>query len=235
MSKFYDEISKYYDDIFPTGKYQVDLLREVLGEKRKEVLDIACGNGGYSKVLSDLGHKVTAVDLNESMIEILNKNYENINGKVLNMLDIDKLGEKYNLAYCIGNSLVHLDNDEEILDFLIKSKEILKEDGNLVLQIINYNRILDKKIDRLPAIENEKLKFYRFYEYIEDENKIDFKTILEVDDNKFENSELLYPIRSEKLKELLNKAGYNDVKIYGSFKKDEYDEVESYATVVVAK
>src|SRR5690242_698380 len=115
MSKFYDEISKYYDDIFPIGKYQVDLLREVIGEGSKDVLDIACGNGGYSKALSDLGHKVTAVDLNESMIEILNKNYENINGKVLNMLDIDKLDEKYDLAYCIGNSLVHLDNDEEIL------------------------------------------------------------------------------------------------------------------------
>ena len=51
------------------------------------------------------------------MIEILNKTMKILMEKVLNMLDIDKLGEKYNLAYCIGNSLVHLDNDEEILDF----------------------------------------------------------------------------------------------------------------------
>ncbi len=235
MSKFYDEISKYYDEIFPVGRYQVELLKELSGDGKKDILDIACGNGGYSKSLADFGHKLTAIDLNPSMIDILNNKYKNIDGRVLNMLDLDKLEGKYDLVYCIGNSLVHLNNNEEILEFLTKTKEILKDNGRLLLQIINYDRILDRNIDELPTIEGDELRFVREYEYMEEDNKINFKTILEVKANKFENNEILLPIRSNDLIALLGGAGFKNIETYGNFKKEEYDSYNSYALVIIAQ
>lgn len=234
MSKFYNEISKYYNEIFPVGDYQIQFLKESIKSDRVNILDIACGNGGYSKVFANLNHNVTAIDLNESMINLVKKNYKDIDARVLNMLDIDKIDKKFDLIYCIGNSLVHLENDEEILEFLIKSSNLLNDNGKLVLQIINYNRILDKDIKKLPIIEGDNLKFYRFYENIEDKNKISFNTRLEVNNNIYENSEMLYPIRSENLIKLLEKAGFSDIKIFGSFKKEEYEKDNSYALVIKA-
>jgi len=60
---FYEEISKYYDYIFPVGKEQINFITKVAGEGPKSVLDIACGTGGYALELAKQGYAVTAVDL----------------------------------------------------------------------------------------------------------------------------------------------------------------------------
>lgn len=241
MSEFYTEISKYYNDIFPTGEIQIQFLKDAMPNPPKEVLDVACGSGGYAKALTKAGYNVTAIDLDSSMIEELGSKDNDIDTMVLDMLDIDMLDDRFDLIYSIGNSLVHLESEEEVLEFLLKSTEKLSSDGSLVIQILNYNRILDKKIEYLPLIENNErnLIFERYYEYIpeteEDYEKLKFRTVLKVDDLEFNNEEILLPIRSEKLVELLENAGYNDISMYGDFKKSEYNESESYSLVLVAK
>src|SRR5690554_4626064 len=97
MSKFYTEIAKYYDYIFPTGNAQLNLLKEVAGEPPKTILDVACGSGGYSMALRDLGYNVTAIDLDESMVNKLKDKDDDINARVMNMLDIDNLEEEFDL------------------------------------------------------------------------------------------------------------------------------------------
>lgn len=237
MSKFYEEISKYYDYIFPTGDAQLDLIREVAGEPPKDILDIACGSGGYSKSLSDLGYNVTAIDLDYAMVGKLKQKDADIDARVLNMLDINQLDNKYDLLFCIGNSIVHLDDNDEILEFLGKCKDVLKPGGHLIIQIVNYDRVLEKDVKSLPLIENEEvdLVFERYYEYLQDKHKMDFKTILNVDGMILENSVLLYPIRSKELSEILGKSGFINIKKYGSFKKDQYDPMNSFPLVIVAQ
>ncbi len=66
---FYEQISKYYDYIFPAGKEQIDFIETAAGTPPKKVLDIACGSGGYSVALAKDGYSVTAVDLDEKMVE----------------------------------------------------------------------------------------------------------------------------------------------------------------------
>lgn len=239
--KFYEEISKYYDYIFPTGKAQIKFLSKFIGEPRKDVLDIACGTGGYSIELAKLGHKLTAVDLDEKMIEELkNKAVEGnlqINAFCENMLELsDNIKSQYDLAFCIGNSLVHLEGEEEIEKFFKEMKCILKEDGKLVIQIINYDRVLSQNITSLPNIENHEvgLEFKRIYNYNENLNKVFFKTILKVDGKEIENEIPLHPLMAEDMEKLLKKAGFNELKLYGDFKESEFNRENSYALVVVA-
>lgn len=193
MSKFYTEIAKYYDYIFPTENAKLSLIRELVGDTPKDILDVACGSGGYSKKLKELGYKVTAIDLDEAMISQLKATDGEIDARVLNMLDIDKLNKKFDLIFCIGNSMVHLNDNEEILRFLENCKKSLKVGGYLLLQIVNYDRILVKNIKSLPVIENKEigLTFERYYEYLPEKHKIDFKTILKVDGLNLENHVLL--------------------------------------------
>lgn len=239
--KFYEEISKYYDYIFPTGKAQIKFLSKFIEESPKDVLDIACGTGGYSIELGKLGHKLTAVDLDEKMIEELkNKAIEEnlqINAFCGNMLELsDNIKSQYDLAFCIGNSLVHLDGDKEIGMFLKDVKSILKKDGKLAIQIINYDRVLSQNVASLPTIENDEvgLKFKRIYRYNKDLNKVFFKTILEIEGKELENEIPLYPLLSHELVKLLHEAGYTEVKLYGDFKESEFQKDDSYALVIVA-
>ena len=67
---FYEQISKYYDYIFPTGDAQLQFIKETAGAPDKKVLDVACGSGGYSIELAKARFKVTATDLDEAMISM---------------------------------------------------------------------------------------------------------------------------------------------------------------------
>lgn len=237
MSKFYTEISKYYDDIFPTGNAQINLMKEILGGAPKDILDVACGSGGYSKALKDLGHNVTAIDLDSEMVAALKEKNNEIDAQVLNMLDIENLNKKFDLIFCIGNSLVHLNNNEEISKFLRSCKNSLKENGHVLIQIVNYDRVLAKNVKSLPTIENDgaNLVFERYYNYLPDQHKIEFKTILKVDNDTLENSVLLHPIKSTELIELLEELDFKNIKLYGNFNKDAYKPMESFPLVIVAE
>lgn len=239
--KFYEEISKYYNYIFPTGKAQVNFLNKFIGDIPKDILDIACGTGGYSLELARQGNKVTAVDLDDKMVkELKTKALEsnlNVNALRGNMLELnDILNSQYDLAFCIGNSLVHLDGEKEISSFLKAVKATLREQGKLIVQIINYDRVLSQNVDSLPTIENEEvgLKFKRIYRYNKDLKKVFFKTILEIEGKDLENEIPLYPLLSHELVRLLHEAGYEEVKLYGDFKESEFQKDDSYALVVVA-
>ncbi|MEW9124712.1 MAG: methyltransferase domain-containing protein [Thermotaleaceae bacterium] len=238
---FYEEISKYYDYIFPVGEAQIKLISEIAKEPPKDLLDIACGTGGYSIELAKQGYKITAVDLDGKMIEELNskvrQHHLNINALQGDMLDLKKsIDSTFDLAFCIGNSLVHLQNEIQIGIFLKEARTLLRDSGSLVIQIINYDRVLASDIRSLPTIENREigLKFQRIYRYDTDNNKIFFKTILEVDEKKLENEIALYPILSKNLIKLLHGAGFDHIQPYGDFKQSPFDKNNSYALVVVA-
>ena len=237
MSMFYTEIAKYYDYIFPTGKMQLQLITESAGRRPKDILDVACGSGGYSKSLSDMGYFVTAIDLDEKMVQSLKEKDDKINARVLNMLNIDELNQTFDLIFCIGNSLVHLNSLDEIRVFIQSCKKNLEYNGKLIMQIVNYDRILAKNIKELPTIKNEEkdLTFERYYSYLVEEHRINFKTILTVDGKVLDNDVILFPIKSTELKEILEDVGFTNIEFYGSFKKDKYEPMESFSLVIVSQ
>lgn len=129
---FYEEISKYYDYIFPVSNDTVKFIEGIAGKPPKSVLDIACGTGAYSIEMDKHGYDMTAVDLDGKMIESLRGKTDKTGSKVkfyqADMLYLnDKFEEKsFEAAFCIGNSLVHLDNLDQINNFFKNTKGILK-------------------------------------------------------------------------------------------------------------
>ena len=239
---FYNEISKYYDYIFPVSIEQILFIKDMIGKSPKKVLDIACGTGGYSMGLGKYGYEITAVDLNENMVQSLEEkakssNY-NIKALVLNMLECDKaLSDKFDFAFCVGNSVVHLNNREEILLLFEKTRNLLTDGGVMLIQIINYDRIINQNITSLPTIIDDSidLKFQRIYKYNEAKNKIFFKTILSVDELDISNEIPLYPLKSDEAKQLLRIAGFHKIEFYGDFMKNPYNKDESYMTIIRAE
>jgi glycine/sarcosine N-methyltransferase len=239
---FYQQLSKFYDLIFPTGKAQVELIAETAGDPPKRLLDIACGAGGYALELAKRGYSVSAVDLDAGMVESLQEKIRSTSLQISaiqgNMLELGQRlhGQRYDVAFCIGNSLVHLDGMEEVGRFLNAAKQLLSEGGQLVLQIVNFDRILAKEIHSLPTIENSEagLKFQRMYEYVQGADRIRFKTILKAEGSEYENAVPLYALQSDDLTSLLRQAGFANIRTYGDFKKSEYVRHESGALVIVA-
>lgn len=232
---FYDTLSKYYDIVFPLNKDTLNMLEKNFKDK-VELLDVACGSGSYSLALQDLGHNVTAIDLDSTMIQKLKeKNHGNIHCRAMNMLHIDKLEKKFQGIFCIGNSLVHLNNQEEIGLFFKKVYQSLENQGVFIFQIINYDRILRDNVQGLPTIEKPEagLSFERKYSLLN--GKIHFKGIISLENGEsFENVVELYPLQSHAIITELVKAGFKTYDLFGSFTEAPYRD-ESMATVVVAR
>jgi len=238
---FYEEIARYYDLIFPVGKEQISCLTAAAGAPPKAVLDIACGTGGYAIELAERGYSVTAVDLDPKMIEALRLKLASRDLDIIarqgNMLELSGiLQTKYDLAFCIGNSLAHLAGEAEVAAFFREARKLLTAAGKLIIQIVNYDRILAKDIRSLSDISREEagLVFKRMYLYDSNLNKVRFRTVLAVGGQVIENETPLYPVLADAVVRLLREAEFGQVRVYGDFRGNEYDKMDSPALVVIA-
>ncbi len=242
---FYEELSRYYDIIFPAAPNTVKFI-EKAANGGKYVLDVACGTGNYAISMAKKGYKIDGVDLDATMIEAGKEKAkaENIDINFIqgNMKDIKTLfsDKKYDLVYCIGNSLVHLDNESEIQQMINDAADITSDNGSLLIQIVNYDRILDFNIDHLPTISREEagVDFVRNYVHEQDSGKILFNTEIHISNenetHKYENSVALFPLKKDVLVNIVKNAGFNNIEVYGSFGEEEYSK-NSFATVLVAR
>lgn len=238
---FYEAIARYYDQIFPPETAQVDFLVQAAGEGSKRVLDVACGSGGYALALARRGYRVTAVDLDAAMVERAREKAGR-EGIALETLQADmvnltaQLKGRYDLIYCIGNSLVHLDGWEAIRALLLEVREMLEPGGTAVFQIINYDRILKQNIAALSTIENEAagIRFERHYHPDPESGRLQFHTILHDGPRRVENTILLFPLQSADFNAALMAAGFGRIEWFGDFQGNPFNPEMSYLQVVRA-
>ncbi|GKX29524.1 SAM-dependent methyltransferase [Vallitalea longa] len=227
--KFYESISQSYDKIFPLKESMVKyVLNNIADCDKYKLLDIGCATGHLDGAIAEKGIEVVGIDLNSQMIEyaIDNYRYKNLKFYVMDMLKINKIFEtdSYDMVTCFGNTLVHLTNEKEIYQALKSIRDVMKDEGKLLIQILNYRYILDNSIKELPIIENQFIKFERFYsEQIRDERLI-FETRLTIKKTGevISNEIYLYPLLKEQLIGYLQDLGFGDIKVYKNFDKESY-------------
>ena len=229
MSQFYNQIAEKYDFIFPLSPaHKTFFASELHG---KTILDVGAATGNLTAYLSSQGYEVTAIDLSERLIAKAAE--KGVTVQQLNMLAIDELPTFDNIV-CIGNTLPHLDSKTSVQLFLQKAYRQLIRGGKLVLQLVNFQKYFAQQqgdyLGNLPLIENDKVKFERYY-YLNEEGKIRFKTIL---DDTIKNEELLQPIFADQLTQWLTQIGFQAINLYGNFKKDPFDKEKSMALIVTA-
>jgi SAM-dependent methyltransferase len=102
----------YYDRIYWWKDYdqEVDFLIRAFrrcGINGSQVLEVACGTGGHSKVLVERGYKVTGVDISEDMLRVARSKVKGhakfVRGDMRN-LDAAVDGE-YDAAICLFSSI----------------------------------------------------------------------------------------------------------------------------------
>jgi len=223
---FYEAISRYYRDIFPLNPMQVAFVKKSFSKAgEKSLLDVGCGKGDLVLELGASFKHLTGIDLDRAMLEeARDSSSENTRFMELDMMHQgNKFGEAaFNGILCFGNTLVHLPDLASISDFLHQCRKALNEDGKLLLQLINYDRILDQDVKYLPTIKTEACSFIRNYHYDSSIHRVNFETILQLKSSGeiIHNNIRLYPLRQAELHKILLEAGFSSISYFGNFRRD---------------
>jgi glycine/sarcosine N-methyltransferase len=232
---FYNELSTYYDQIFPFNQTAYSFISQYFHEG-SSILDMGAGTGTMAIALAEKGLKVTASEPEETMAETI-KNKAKSKGLTLSvytksMDEIDEFQGPFDGIVCIGNTLPHLSDLEAVERYLRKCYFQLKTDGILILQQVNYDKVLSKSAFTFPVIEKEGFTFTREYE--KKDEHILFTSRLSCNGETTENTIPLFPITSQQLVRLLKEVGFQIVEVYGSFQSEKHS-TESPALITVAR
>lgn len=232
---FYQEITPYYDQIFPINE-KTERFLSICFKGKKSLLDVGAGTGNMALSLASKGFMVIATEPEEMMAKEIRR--KGISGHVhlkvytKTMEQINEFTETFDGIYCIGNTLAHLNSLEEISQFLHQSYQHLSEEGILIIQMVNFEKVLHNQDFSFPKIEKNTFTFERRYE-LKDENIL-FTTILTTNKESISNTISLFPATATQMIPLLNNCGFRDIAQYGNYEFGSYS-INSPALILVAK
>lgn len=116
------------------------------------MLDLGCATGEHSRFFAAEGFRVIGVDRSEAMIGQAFAAYGGLNPAFL-VSDLRHLpvpSGTAGFALCLGNTLVHLTEDEDLQAVAAEVGRVLAPGGALLVQILNYQRIFAKEVRYLP-------------------------------------------------------------------------------------
>lgn len=226
QNQFYTSISKHYSEIFPYNPIQLQFVKTKLGDLMGNlILDIGCATGELAFQLAQNEATVTGIDLNEDLLNQAkqNKKHASLLFQKGNMLELetDFDNSEFDAVLCFGNTLVHLENEAQVLQMLKSVFSVLKPGGQLLLQILNYDYIVGEQVSELPIIDTDNIKFIRKYKFSEGSKSIRFQTDLEIkaEQKTVSNDTALLALKSDELVQLLETAGFSTIQFYANFKQ----------------
>lgn len=121
-------------------------------------LDVACGNGEIATMLAGLGVEVVSLGTDPGIIERARHRAAEAGQTPTFLLgDMRDVSTYYpkrcDLITCMGNSLSHLTNTDDILGTLAQFYTLLLPGGMLVIHTLNYDLILEEEGKWFPLPE----------------------------------------------------------------------------------
>jgi glycine/sarcosine N-methyltransferase len=231
----------------PRIERELPFLLETFGKPTPlPLLDIGCGTGEHAEALAERGYAVLGLDRSATMIGKARAAYGRpafVRGAMpgLPLRGEGVLGG----ALCLGNTLVNLMEDEEYLSLFRSLRALLRPGAPLVIQVVNYRRILEKGIRHLPLnfrkTEEREVLYLRILDPI-DARRIRFEILtLERTPPNGESrlvqttSSVHRPLMDQELTALLERSGFPSITLYGSYDRAPYDPLESHDVLAVAR
>lgn len=231
---FYKALAPYYNQLFPANDKQLHFITSYF-PTGSEILDVGAGTGNVAYALAEAGYQVTAAEpepmLRQAMMDKLDGAHLQLHIIDDSMQQLGLSSMMYDGIYCIGNTLVHLDNIQEVKQFLKDACKKLRHNGTLLIQIVNYEKVLTLNNFTFPLIEKEQFTFERHYNLVD--GKVMFTATLTAKDQAATNTIPLLPLTAQQLLPLLEQCGFHNIEQYADFKKQPYT-AEAPAFIIAA-
>lgn len=218
---FYHELAHDYDAM---TNFEQRLTKEkgwlepfILKHRVQSALDLACGTGIHSIVLSQLGVEVVGTDISPTMLAKARANAGRLGAKgqflQMGFEDLSRLSRRFDLLLCLGNSLPHVQDEITLRVALENFLKCLNDDGSLVIQSLNFDRVLKQKERIISVKESAGKTHIRFYDFLDNSLRFNILTLTRKADKllpKLISTDLI-PLTHEFLSSALSQAGFSKV------------------------
>ena len=216
------------------------------------VVDLGCGTGEHARHFAAAGFRAVGVDRSAEQIETA-RDFDGESGRFGpqflcgEMADLGKLTkERFGAAICLGNVLPHLE-DKELTRALAAVAGRLFPGGRLVIQLVNYERIISGGERYLPLNlrdhpdENGEIVFLRLLKADGERHVLFFPSTLELRPGeepplrvKTAKEVRLRAWRLPELESVLSVHGFRIDGTYGDMRRARYEAGESTDLVLTA-
>lgn len=240
-SEFYNSFAEDYNSMIPLEK-QIQLktkfFKHFISDETKSAADLGAGSGADSIALAKLGLDVIAFEPSQEMLKQAEANFakQNVSLKIHNkrIAEIDNsFHNSFDFVVSLGNTFANI-NNEEIEQSIVKVINLLKPGGKAILQLLNYEKVLNEKERIINITESSEKQFIRFYDFCDD--KVYFN-ILSFYKNDFSNRQLIttriFPYTKSLLEYLFHQSGISKIKCFGDNKLNEYDKLKSPNLILI--
>jgi glycine/sarcosine N-methyltransferase len=245
VKTFYNTLADEYDSM---TSFNQRLIREespfrslVEKYKIKTALDAGSGTGAHSLLLAQSGVEVTSVDVSPKMLNLLFAHAQEKKLKVktirADFLNLQKkIHHKFDAVFCMGNSLVHAKTERELKKIIFILHGLLKPNGILFIQTLNYDRIISKREIIQSIKELDGKTFIRFYGFAGDYIDFNLLTIERkggLPEHKIQTTKLR-PIMQKEILELLKEVGFKKIESLDGLNGNKFSKNTSKDLFIIA-
>ncbi|CAM1353679.1 SAM-dependent methyltransferase [Tenacibaculum insulae] len=199
--------------------------------KSSHIADIPCGKGRHSVYLNSLEYKVTGGDLSNNSIKYA-KQFENesLRFEVWDMRN--PLEQKYHAIFNLFTSFGYFEDDKEDITILKSFKNGLKENGVVVLDFLNVekvkNNLVKEEIKTIDGIE--------FFIKREIKDGFILKHISFIADNqKHSYTEQVKFLTLDKMQTYFKEAGLKIKHVFGDYSLSTFDKNTSDRLILIGE
>ncbi len=243
----YDAIAENYHWLYSDhalcGEQALDENTELLANAGPEarILDCSCGIGSFVIALAKRRFEVSGTDGSQGMIEQAILASENaglsISLSCCQWEDLPAhLANRFDLVFCLGNSIGHTRNKDEMVRSLEGMRGVLKSGGKVVIQSRNWEQLRKERTRFTHFQWRERagqrclpLYVWTFPEKFDDAHTIEVVLIFDRAGKVSVRSYpiVYYPFRLEELEERLRCAGFSEILNNFSESNAEYRVIAS--------
>ncbi|MBQ9631038.1 MAG: methyltransferase domain-containing protein, partial [Treponema sp.] len=222
-------IVEYYDELYPISEEQYKFYIKLKSQYSMpvKILHIGCGVGTLEHELSKDGADVTGIETSTELINLANlKRRTQLMSLRFFQLEISEISRYlgkhfYNIISCLNSKLAFIKSSQEIKSFFFDCKDLLAENGTLVLQLYNFHAMENEKTTELKSRESNRALL--FQHLTRKEAQVFLTQKIKTGNGKIisvREDEEVFPVSKEDIESFAKEAGFTTIQFYNSFNLD---------------
>lgn len=235
---------EYYDELYPVTQEQFDFYNSISEAFPKPVrfLNVGCGTGVLENRLAKDMTDVTGLETIKDLLESAARKHRNqlMAVRFFQMSTIEMvrfLGKKfYNVISCLNDRIIFIHDKVLLRKFFFDCKQLLVDDGIIILQLTNYDLYKKPQPVKLPEKNSIRVTLSSKIEPSADGEDYLLTSSIETGNGKrlpVYDKTSVYPILKSEIVDFAKEAGFTKIDFYSDYKKTPATDSSESLVVII--